>query len=331
MFEINLKNLNAASDLTEEEELRKINIYEKFPWSQGKSYKELIGNENATFLRIKKPQGLILNDQQMVSVMFKYLKNIILLNRILSLCISEKDKSLICLIKGELTKEEIYDLDEVLQVMFTEPMEDQGFSVTVSNERRDEISGFIEGRIERKDIPKLDTAYPLNTNNETPENIIENDALKEEPKNISNMDFQTMMKMMMENKELMDQMAEIIQNKNVQTKEDPIKENSLEEIKETENLDTKNTPDLITEKESSIIISESNSNLISEQSFKIHEQENNVNSFTTESINIENSIEENIKTENANLQPSIEAKESTAINIEENIKEEPKEEPKEED
>ena len=208
-------------------------------------------------------------------------------------------------------------------------MEDQGFSVTVSNERRDEISGFIEGRIERKDIPKLDTAYPLNTNNETPENIIENDALKEEPKNISNMDFQTMMKMMMENKELMDQMAEIIQNKNVQTKEDPIKENSLEEIKETENLDTKNTPDLITEKESSIIISESNSNLISEQSFKIHEQENNVNSFTTESINIENSIEENIKTENANLQPSIEAKESTAINIEENIKEEPKEEPKE--
>ena len=75
MFEINLKNLNAASDLTEEEELRKINIYEKFPWAQGKSYKEIIGNENATFLRIKKPQGLILNDQQMVSIIFKYLKN----------------------------------------------------------------------------------------------------------------------------------------------------------------------------------------------------------------------------------------------------------------
>ena len=341
MFEINLKNLNAASDLTEEEELRKINIYEKFPWAQGKSYKELIGNENATFLRIKKPQGLILNDQQMVSIIFKYLKNIILLNRILSLCISEKDKSLICLIKGELTKEEIYDLDEVLQVMFTEPIEDQGFFVTVSNERRDEISGFIEGRIERKE--KLSEIPSSNTNNEIPETITKDDTLKEEPKeelkeepkNVSNIDFQTMMKMMMENKELMDQMTKMMQNQSTQVKEEPLEENSSKEIEETKNSIIEDVPDLITEKDSSILIPKDDPNSVSDKPFENQEKEDNTKPFINEFENIESPIKEN-EIQNTDSQSLIETEESkdikeyTVKSTEENTKEEPKEELKEE-
>ena len=335
MFEINLKNLNAASDLTEEEELRKINIYEKFPWAQGKSYKELIGNENATFLRIKKPQGLILNDQQMVSIIFKYLKNIILLNRILSLCISEKDKSLICLIKGELIKEEIYDLDEVLQVMFTEPMEDQGFLVTVSNERRDEISGFIEGRTERKE--KLSEIPSSNTNNEISETITKDDTLKEEPKeelkeepkNVSNMDFQTMMKMMMENKELMDQMTKMMQNQSTQVKEEPIEENSSKEIEETKNSIIEDVPDLITEKDSSILIPKDDPNPVSDKPFENQEKEDNTKPFINEFENIESPIKEN-EIQNTDSQSLIETEESKEdIKIEEDTKEDTEEDIKE--